>query len=302
MINKFRGDARAGARAGRADRRGPACRSPACCPGCADSGWTARTPSRSGGWRRIDGSAERDLRVAVVRLPRISNVTDVDALAAEPGVDVLVTTDPASSPSADLVVLPGSRSTVARPRLAARQRPGRGAGSTGRRGGRRCSGICGGYQMLAATIDDEVESRRRPRRRASACCRPRSTSPPTRCSAGRPDAGAGHRVRAYEIHHGIAAVDAATPSRSWTAAGSGRSGARCGTARFENDDFRRAWLAEVAARPAVGLAPGAGRARLRGAAGDDDRHPGRRDRGACRPRPAAGRYPVGSADDRSGSW
>src|SRR5690606_37033509 len=47
-----------------------------------------------GRWRaeRRDDNASR-LHVAVVRFPRISNATDVDALAHEPGVDVLVTTD-----------------------------------------------------------------------------------------------------------------------------------------------------------------------------------------------------------------
>ncbi|MGZ4517595.1 MAG: cobyric acid synthase, partial [Mycobacteriaceae bacterium] len=52
------------------------------------------------------------LSVAVVRFPRISNATDVDALAAEPGVSVRLTADPADVASADLVVLPGSRSTL----------------------------------------------------------------------------------------------------------------------------------------------------------------------------------------------
>ena len=48
----------------------------------------------------------------MVRLPRLSNGTDVEALAAESGVEVLVTTDPHSVAAADLVVLPGTRSTV----------------------------------------------------------------------------------------------------------------------------------------------------------------------------------------------
>src|SRR4029453_16271786 len=43
-------------------------------------------------WRH-QNAAERRLRVAVVRLPRLSNGTDVEALAAEPGVEVVVTTD-----------------------------------------------------------------------------------------------------------------------------------------------------------------------------------------------------------------
>src|SRR5579859_1225457 len=47
------------------------------------------------------------LRVAFVRLPRISNGTDAEALAAEPGVAVRLTTSPADLADADLVVLPG---------------------------------------------------------------------------------------------------------------------------------------------------------------------------------------------------
>ena len=39
-------------------------------------------------------------------------MTDVDALAAEPGVEVLVTTEPSVVAGADLAILPGSRSTV----------------------------------------------------------------------------------------------------------------------------------------------------------------------------------------------
>ena len=57
-------------------------------------------------------TVDRYLRVAIVGLPRISNFTDVDALAAEPGVLVRFTTSPADLADADLVVLPGSRATV----------------------------------------------------------------------------------------------------------------------------------------------------------------------------------------------
>jgi adenosylcobyric acid synthase len=49
----------------------------------------------------------------VVSLPRISNFTDVDALSAEPGVLVRVAATAADLADADLVVLPGSRATVA---------------------------------------------------------------------------------------------------------------------------------------------------------------------------------------------
>src|ERR687893_1822410 len=67
-----------------------------------------------GAWARPGRQpSPTDLTVAVVRLPRVSNLTDVDALAAEPGVDGRVTGDPRLLAGADLVVLPGSRSTVA---------------------------------------------------------------------------------------------------------------------------------------------------------------------------------------------
>src|SRR5258708_39508940 len=55
------------------------------------------------------------LRVSVVRLPRISNFTDIDALAAEPRVLVRFASGPAGLAGADLVVLPGSRATLAGP-------------------------------------------------------------------------------------------------------------------------------------------------------------------------------------------
>ena len=44
--------------------------------------------------------------------PRASNATDVDALAAEPGVTVSLTADPDTVAASDVVVLPGSRATV----------------------------------------------------------------------------------------------------------------------------------------------------------------------------------------------
>src|SRR5665811_82411 len=60
--------------------------------------------------RRANESAT--LRVAVVRFPRISNFTDVDALGIEPGVDVVFASDPRSLSDADVIVLPGTRATI----------------------------------------------------------------------------------------------------------------------------------------------------------------------------------------------
>ncbi|HEX8769900.1 MAG TPA: cobyric acid synthase, partial [Acidimicrobiales bacterium] len=53
------------------------------------------------------------LDVAVVRFPRIANFTDLDPLAIEPGVSVRLIDDPGGLGSPDLIVLPGTKSTVA---------------------------------------------------------------------------------------------------------------------------------------------------------------------------------------------
>src|SRR5213083_2903255 len=59
-----------------------------------------------------DGDTDA-IDVAVVRLPRIANFDDFEPLAAEPGVRVRFAATPAALRAADLVVLPGSKSTMA---------------------------------------------------------------------------------------------------------------------------------------------------------------------------------------------
>jgi adenosylcobyric acid synthase len=101
--------------------------------------------------RRATGGDTRT--VAVVRLPRISNFTDVDALGLEPGLDVVFVSDPRRLAEADLVVLPGTRATLAD--LAwLRERGLDEAVVRHARAGRPVLGICGGCQMLGRTIAD----------------------------------------------------------------------------------------------------------------------------------------------------
>jgi len=102
--------------------------------------------------------AGRDgLTVAVVAHRRLSNVTDVDALAAEPGVAVRLTTSPVEVERADLAVVPGTRATVGD--LAALRALGIDEALARRAAaGAPVLGICGGYQLLGAEIDDPVES------------------------------------------------------------------------------------------------------------------------------------------------
>ncbi|MCP2273771.1 cobyric acid synthase [Actinokineospora diospyrosa] len=97
------------------------------------------------------------LRVAVVRLPRISNATDVEALACEPGVSVRFVTEPSRLADADVVVLPGSKSTV--DDLAWLRRTGLADAVVAHaEKGLPVLGVCGGFQMLSRQIDDRVES------------------------------------------------------------------------------------------------------------------------------------------------
>jgi adenosylcobyric acid synthase len=98
------------------------------------------------------------LRVAALRLPRISNSTDVEALACEPGVLVHWATDPADVADVDVVVLPGSKATVADLRWL-HDRGLAQAVVEHAQSGRVVLGICGGFQMLCRTVDDPVETK-----------------------------------------------------------------------------------------------------------------------------------------------
>ncbi|ADP78560.1 cobyric acid synthase [Pseudofrankia inefficax] len=190
------------------------------------------------------GDLDGTLRVAAVRLPFLSNFTDLDALAAEPGVAVRYVDRPEDLDAADLVVLPGTRSTVAD---LAWLRGRRLDGPLARRAatGRPVLGVCGGYQMLAETIVDEVESGAG--RVDGLGLLPVTIRFAAAKTLGRPDGVAyGQPVRGYEIHHGVASVHGGEPFLDGC-----RAGAVWGTTwhgAFENDGFRRAFLADVAAR------------------------------------------------------
>jgi adenosylcobyric acid synthase len=146
------------------------------------------------------------LSVTVVRLPRVSNFTDVDALRLEPGVEVSFTTTPRGIAEADLVVLPGTKSTVDDLRWL-RERGIADALLARRAAGRPILGICGGYQMLGLRIEDEVESGAGevdglgllPVRTRFA--RDKTLARPSGHALGAPISGT-----AYEIHHGLVEV------------------------------------------------------------------------------------------------
>lgn len=104
----------------------------------------------------LDGraGARRDgLRVAVVRLPHIANFTDFAPLESEPGVRLVYAESPREIGSATLVILPGSKDTIADLRALKSQGFAAALADHRRRGG-LVLGICGGYQMLGRAVAD----------------------------------------------------------------------------------------------------------------------------------------------------
>jgi adenosylcobyric acid synthase len=96
------------------------------------------------------------LKIAVPVLPRIANFDDLDPLLAEPDVELVFVRSGEPLPvDAQLVILPGSKSTIAD--LADLRAQGWDAdlASHVRRGG-WVIGICGGYQMLGRTVRDPL--------------------------------------------------------------------------------------------------------------------------------------------------
>jgi adenosylcobyric acid synthase len=216
------------------------------------------------------------LRVAVVRLPHISNATDAEAIACEPGVAVRLTVEPSELGEADLVVLPGTKATVddltwlRRTHLADAVLKHAAAGKP-------LLGICGGFQMLSRRIHDDVESR---------CGEveglgllPIDVSFQRQKTLARPSGESlGAPVRGYEIHHGqIARRDRALRSLI-TLVDGGEEGAVAGNVfgthwhgAFESDEFRRRFLtlaAELAGRRGFRVANGTDFAALRTATVD----------------------------------
>ena len=193
------------------------------------------------------------LRVSVLRLPRLSNWTDIDALRSEPGVLVRFACTPEELADADLVVVPGTRATVED--LGWLRRRGLDVALKRRAAdGLPVLGICGGYQLLGHTVEDDVEAR--------AGVVPGLGLLPVRTVfgsdkvLGRPSGvWRGHPVTtAYEIHHGLVEVLAGEPFLDGC-----RLGAVSGTVwhgALESDGFRRSYLTEVAASAGRRWEPG----------------------------------------------
>ncbi len=220
------------------------------------------------------GPGEMLLEIAVVRLPRISNHDDFAPLEHEPGVTVRFAEQASTAEGADLLILPGSKCTVA-DLLWLRERGW--ADLVRRRAaqGEPVLGICGGCQMLGERIEDPegIESERplvdglgllplrtrfaSPKVTAQVALRPGA---PCFLTEGLPTDQA---LKGYEIHMGgCEPTDSGvlTPFRSVTRNGAPADipdgaiscdGAVVGTlvhGLFENDGLRKAMLRTLHSR------------------------------------------------------
>ncbi len=202
---------------------------------------------------RRSESPDHALRVAVVRLPRISNFTDVDALGIEPGVDLVFASQPHHLDGVDLVVLPGTRATIAD--LAwLRERGLADAVLRHAAGGGPVLGICGGFQMLGRTVADPagVEGAAGAQVDGLGLLDVHTEFGADKVLRLPTGSALGHEASGYEIHHGR--ITRGEGVEDFLAGA--RDGAVFGTmwhGSLESDGLRRALLAEVAAatgRPA----------------------------------------------------
>jgi adenosylcobyric acid synthase len=219
----------------------------------------------------LAGGETTAIEIAVVKLPRIANFDDFEPLAAEPGVRVSFVTTADALRSADLIVLPGSKSTVADLAWLRATRLGE-AIAAAAAAGRPVLGICGGFQMLGRAVHDpdgvESSSPTTPglgllpvetvfgREKITVRVRARVAAAP-----GPFTAAAGSEVTAYEIHAGLtrpladapglfAVLERAGEPADGTDGAASASGAVAGTyfhGLFANDALRRAFLNHLAA-------------------------------------------------------
>jgi adenosylcobyric acid synthase len=217
------------------------------------------------------------LDVAVVRLPLISNFDDFEPLAAEPGVRVRFVRGADGLEGADLIVLPGSKSTVSDLRWlfasglahAIRQAAAN---------GRPVLGVCGGYQMLGGAVrdpdrieSDAVVTEALGLLPSVTTFAPGKTTVRVRARVGRASplfaAAAESELTAYEIHYGRTSAGSPAPftiverhgepARDADGAVSA-SGAVVGTylhGLLANDAVRRALLVYLAERKGIAADP-----------------------------------------------
>ncbi|MFT4012889.1 MAG: cobyric acid synthase [Paracoccus sp. (in: a-proteobacteria)] len=254
LINRFRGDPRLFDEGRALIARRTGWPDLGLVPWFADA---ARLPAEDAAdLRRASGGGA--LHIACPILSRIANFDDLDPLAAEPGVRLTMVPPGRALPGdADLVILPGSKST--RGDLAFLRAQGWDVDLAAhiRRGG-HVLGICGGYQMLGRMIHDpqghdgnpgsdsglgllDVETRMASEKRLTRI-------------AGQ---ALGQGIEGYEIHMGrttgpdCARPFAHIPEADGAISPDGRVAGTYLHGLFASDGFRAEWLARLGARSAL---------------------------------------------------
>jgi adenosylcobyric acid synthase len=201
--------------------------------------------------------------VAAIRFPRVANTSDLDPLAAEPHVRVRWVQDVGELGRPDLIVLPGSKSTVEDLEWLRAA----GLASAVRDSDAVVMGICAGFQMLGDRIVDPIESQRGEVDGLGLL--PLTTTFVADKTVRRRNGSIdGDPVAGYEIRHGQPAV---TSARPWLQLddrhGVDDEGAVDGHGRvfgtslhglFESDAFRRSFLTRLDTARRGGAGAGAG--------------------------------------------
>jgi adenosylcobyric acid synthase len=208
-----------------------------------------------------EAGKEKKLRVAVPILPHIANFDDLDPLEAEPAVELVRVRPGSALPGdADLVVLPGSKATIAD--LTALRAAGFDIDiAAHRRRGGMILGLCGGYQMLGLSVADPDGIEGPPARVAGLGLLDVATTlvPDKRLEAVRGTSCDEAPFAGYAMHMGVTAgPDCARPfARHEGGAPDGAmsvDGRVIGTyihGLFADDRQRAAWLKRFAAAPSA---------------------------------------------------
>jgi len=205
------------------------------------------------------------IRIVVPRLPRIANFDDLDPLRAEPDVAVTIAEPGRPLPPAELILLPGSKSTIAD--LKALRAEGWDIDILAhRRRGGRVLGLCAGYQMLGRSVADPEGIEGPPETVPGLGLLEIATvltGAKSLVEVEGEDRATGRRLRGYEMHVGVTTgADTARPML--TLAGDRPDGAVAADGLvqgcyvhglFAADDFRAAYLGGLRPRrQASGLA------------------------------------------------
>jgi adenosylcobyric acid synthase len=210
----------------------------------------------------------RPIKVAVPQLSRIANFDDLDPLRAERDVRVeMVPPGRALPGDADLVILPGSKSTIGDLAFLRAQGWDIDLLAHRRRGG-FVLGLCGGYQMLGRSLSDPqgIEG---PAGRVEGLALleidTEMTGDKTLSEVAGEHAATGTAVRGYEMHIGrttgeglarpfLSLRNGADPRPDGAVSADGRVAGCYAHGLFAGDAFRHAYLSSIRARAESGVA------------------------------------------------